>query len=113
MKPQCARLTGLKRRCGRIIRPQDYCVYSTRVAMLASRKVVSGGSAQQRFFSTSKGLYMRPIVLGLMLGLTPLAALAADKPTAEEAKKVLDFYYHGKGMGAVLVDTKVCRDIQR
>lgn len=56
---------------------------------------------------------MRAIVLGLMLGLAPVAALAADKPSPEEAKKVLDFYYHGKGMGAVLMETKVCRDIQR
>lgn len=48
-----------------------------------------------------------------MLGLAPVLAQAADKPTAEEVKKVLDFYYHGKGMGAVLVEAKVCRDVQR
>lgn len=53
------------------------------------------------------------IVLGLMLGLVPVLALAGDKPTPEEVKKVLDFYYHGKGMGAVLVEAKICRDVQR
>lgn len=53
------------------------------------------------------------VVFGLMLGLAPVLSFAGDKPTPEEAKKVLDFYYHGKGMGAVLVDTKICRDVQR
>ncbi|HEY5993863.1 MAG TPA: hypothetical protein VIU46_04595 [Gallionellaceae bacterium] len=53
------------------------------------------------------------IVLGLMLGLAPVLSLAGDKPTPEEAKKVIDFNYHGKGKGVVLAQTKVCHDIQR
>ncbi len=53
------------------------------------------------------------IVLGSMLGLIPAVSLAVDKPTPEEARKVIDFNYHGKGMGVVLVQTKVCHDIQR
>lgn len=57
---------------------------------------------------------MRAIILGLLLVLTPALALASDaKPTPEEVKKVLDFYYHGKGMGTVLIESKVCRDVQR
>lgn len=61
-----------------------------------------------------EGGCMRAIILGLMLCLTPALALAADaKPTPEEVKKVLDFYYHGKGMGPVLIESKICRDVQR
>lgn len=56
---------------------------------------------------------MRIVLLGLMLCLTPVLALADAKPTPEEAKRVLDFFYHGKGMGPVLLESKVCRDIQR
>jgi hypothetical protein len=48
-----------------------------------------------------------------MLCLTPMLALADAKPTPEEAKRVLDYYYHGKGMGPVLLETKICHDIQR
>ena len=56
---------------------------------------------------------MRIVLLGLMLCLTPVLALADAKPTPEEAKRVLDFFYHGKGLGPVLLESKVCRDIQR
>lgn len=56
----------------------------------------------------------RAIILGLMLGAAPVLAQAGDgRPSPEEAKKVLDYYYHGKGMGPVLLETKVCRDVQR
>ncbi len=53
------------------------------------------------------------IVLGLILGLVPMLSLAVDKPTPDEARKVIDFNYHGKGMGVVLVQTRICHDIQR
>lgn len=43
--------------------------------------------------------------------LLPLAVAALEKPTSEEAKKFLDFYYHGKGNGVVLVDMKICSSI--
>lgn len=56
---------------------------------------------------------MRIIILGLMLALTPALALADAKPAPEDVKRVLDYYYHGKGMGPVLLETKVCREIQR
>lgn len=46
------------------------------------------------------------------LSLIPAAVLAA-KPTSEEAKKVLDFYFNGQGLGVVLADSKLCRDIER
>lgn len=53
------------------------------------------------------------IVLGMVLGLAPALSIAGDKPTPEEARKVIDFNYHGKGKGIVLAQTKVCHDIQR
>ena len=56
---------------------------------------------------------MRAIVLGLLLSLTPVLASAADRPTPEEARKVLDYIYNGKGQAPVLVDVKVCRDIAK
>jgi len=40
-------------------------------------------------------------------------AQAATKPAPEEVKRVLEYYYHGQGMGPVLLDAKVCRDVQR
>lgn len=56
---------------------------------------------------------MRVVILGLMLCLTPALAFADAKPAPGDVKRVLDYYYHGKGMGPVLLETKVCRDIQR
>lgn len=38
-------------------------------------------------------------------------ALAQERPTTEEARKVIDYYYHGKGGGAVLVDLQICDGI--
>lgn len=56
---------------------------------------------------------MRVVLLSLLLCLTPVVAFADAKPAAEEVKRVLDYYYHGKGLGPVLLETKVCREIQR
>lgn len=53
------------------------------------------------------------VVLSAALGLGPVLAAAGDKPSPEEARKVLDYYYHGKGMSPVLVETKICHDVQR
>lgn len=35
------------------------------------------------------------------------------KPSPETVKEVLEFYYNGKGQGAVLVDTLLCNDVAR
>jgi len=56
---------------------------------------------------------MRIIVMSLVLCLTSTFALAATKPAPVEVKRVLDYYYHGKGMGPVLLEAKICQDIQR
>lgn len=56
---------------------------------------------------------MHKILLGLMLGLTPMLVNAADVPTPAEAKKVLDYIYNGKGQPPVLVEIKLCRDVPK
>lgn len=56
---------------------------------------------------------MRVIILALMLGMTPVLALADAKPAPEDVKRVLEYYYHGKGLGPVLLESKLCREIQR
>jgi hypothetical protein len=55
----------------------------------------------------------RIAVLGMALGFAPVLAHADDKPTPDEARKVINYYYHGKGLTPVLTDLKVCHDIQR
>ena len=55
----------------------------------------------------------RVAVLGMALGFAPVLAHAGDKPTPDEAKKVINYYFHGKGMTPVLADVKICHDIQR
>jgi hypothetical protein len=52
-------------------------------------------------------------MLSLVFCMAPAVALADAKPAPEEVKRVLDYYYHGKGLGPVLLESKVCREIQR
>lgn len=35
------------------------------------------------------------------------------KPAPDEVRRVLHYYFHGKGMGPVLMEAKLCRDIKR
>lgn len=35
------------------------------------------------------------------------------KPAPDEVKRVLNYYFHGKGSGPVLMEAKLCRDIKR
>lgn len=34
-----------------------------------------------------------------------------DKPSAEEAARVIDFFYHGQGQGVVLASARLCGDV--
>lgn len=57
---------------------------------------------------------MRRILLSsLIIFLLPVIAYGQNKPTAAEAKKVLDYYYHGEAHGPILVDIKVCQEISK
>ncbi|HEY6095011.1 MAG TPA: hypothetical protein VIU93_08670 [Gallionellaceae bacterium] len=35
------------------------------------------------------------------------------KPAPDEVRRVLNYYFHGKGQGPVLMEAKLCRDIKR
>lgn len=56
---------------------------------------------------------MQKILLLFISLLFSISAAAAELPTSSEVRKVLDFYYNGKGLGVVLIEAKMCRDIQR
>jgi hypothetical protein len=56
---------------------------------------------------------MQRFILFIIAILFTGTVCAAELPTSDEVKKVLDFYYHGQGLGVVLVESKFCRDIQR
>lgn len=51
----------------------------------------------------------RLLLFALALALFPCTAAAQDAPTADEAKKVIDYYYGGDG--AVLASIQVCKDV--
>lgn len=58
---------------------------------------------------------MRKIVFALAVAsfCVPLAVTAQDKPTPAEARKVIDYYFNGKGQGAIPMDYKLCREISQ
>ncbi len=41
----------------------------------------------------------------------PLAAMAQDKPTPQEARKVINYYFNGKGQGVIPMEYKICKEI--
>ena len=42
---------------------------------------------------------------------TPVLAMAQDKPTPQEARKVIDYYFNGKGQGVVPMEYKLCKEV--
>ena len=65
-----------------------------------------------------KGISCAAVAAAALLALTPALSLAADqpaagKPTADAARSVLDYYFHGQGQDPVLVDTKLCDSVQK
>ncbi len=50
-------------------------------------------------------------ILALLLVFLPALIFAQDKPTPKEAKRVIDYYYNGKGRGAILMERKLCQEI--
>jgi hypothetical protein len=43
----------------------------------------------------------------------PLAAMAQDKPSPEEARKVINYYFNGKGQGVIPMEFKLCKEISQ
>lgn len=56
---------------------------------------------------------MKKLFVTIMASLLAFSAYAVEVPTSAEAKKVLDFYYHGQGQGVVLIDSQWCAEIDK
>ena len=55
---------------------------------------------------------MRQLFLAvLVLCLAPAIGPAQEQPTGEEANRVINYYFNGQGYGAVLMESKLCREI--
>jgi len=50
-------------------------------------------------------------VLGFLLICLPVLIFAQDRPAPKEARRVIDYYYNGKGKGAILMDYKLCQEV--
>jgi hypothetical protein len=55
-----------------------------------------------------KAKMMKIGLLVCLLLWLPFSIWAQEKPTSMEAKKVVDYYYQGKGQGAILMAHKLC-----
>lgn len=53
------------------------------------------------------------IILIVMIALMPALGIAVERPSSQEAKKVMDYYSHGKGNGAVIVDAVFCTEVAK
>jgi hypothetical protein len=51
-------------------------------------------------------------LLSFLVVCVPVLIFAQEKPTSNETRKVLDYYYHGQGKGAVLKNYKFCHKIK-
>lgn len=51
-------------------------------------------------------------LLSFLVVCIPALIFAQEKPTMNEAKKVMDYYYYGQGKGVVLKDYKFCHKIK-
>jgi len=60
----------------------------------------------------NRSLFRWTLSLTLLL-LLPLHAAAQEKPSPQEARRFLDFYYNGQGQGVVLAEAKICSDVPR
>lgn len=56
---------------------------------------------------------MKKITSALIVSLVSWTGLAVaqDKPTPEETKKVIDYFYNGKGQGVVPMEFKLCNEV--
>ncbi len=42
-----------------------------------------------------------------------MAAMAQEKPSPEEARKVINYYFNGKGQGVIPMEYKLCKEISK
>lgn len=50
-------------------------------------------------------------VLVVALLVAPVLAMAQEKPTPQEARKVISYYFNGKGHGVVPMEYKLCKEV--
>ena len=71
--------------------------------------VVKGGVIG---ISTTKEEIMRRLIIVLTVILFAFSmASAQERPSPDQVRKVIDYYYHGKGSGAVLMDLQICEKV--
>lgn len=51
------------------------------------------------------------LIIAAILMFIPGLTFALDKPSSNDAKRVMDFYNNGKGLGAILVDYSMCQEM--
>ncbi|MCK4866202.1 MAG: hypothetical protein KAT06_12365 [Gammaproteobacteria bacterium] len=56
---------------------------------------------------------MKKLILLTCSIMMSFSAYAVDVPSSAEAKKVLDYYYNGQGQGVVLIESKLCSEIDK
>lgn len=55
---------------------------------------------------------MRQLFLAVIISmLVPVAVGAQQQPTGEEASRVVNYYFNGQGYGAVLMESRLCREV--
>jgi hypothetical protein len=52
-------------------------------------------------------------ILSIFLAYLPTMSFAQEKPTSDEVRKVVQYYFNGKGRGAILMDYKLCQIIYK
>ncbi len=57
-----------------------------------------------------RAFFCRSLLLALLL-ILPLSAAAQDRPSPEEARRFLEFYYNGEGV--VLAEVQICTEVPR
>lgn len=53
------------------------------------------------------------IALSVVLACLPAAGFAQEKPTPAEVKKVVEYYFNGKGHGAIPIEYKLCQEVSQ
>lgn len=58
---------------------------------------------------------MKKIICVLIVAslCAPFSALSQDKPTPEEARKVINYYFNGKGQGVIPMEFKLCKEVSQ
>ncbi len=52
-------------------------------------------------------------ILSILLAYLPTMSFAQDKPSSDEVRKVVQYYFNGKGQGAILMDFNLCQIIHK